>query len=109
MVFPLNVNFACVSVVDPCVNFEGCGDNAMCTNINNQAQCECKAGYQGDGEECNDINECLEEGEDGHKCDMNAVCSNTDGCYTCVCLEGFKGNGKECRDVDECDEVYICF
>ena len=44
-------------------------------------------GWEGDGFNCNDINEC-EEGL--HNCASNADCNNDDGGFTCGCATGFE-------------------
>ena len=66
----------------------------------------CELGYQWDGGECVDIDECE---DDTHDCDENADCTNTDGAYSCECTDGFEGDGTECVDIDECDgELLDC-
>eukprot|EP00923_Selenidium_pygospionis_P001066 GHVN01001605.1.p1 GENE.GHVN01001605.1~~GHVN01001605.1.p1 ORF type:complete len:1426 (-),score=185.78 GHVN01001605.1:3584-7861(-) len=53
-------------------------------------ECECKAGYQGDGLMCADIDECSHsKGESVPRvCGFNK-CINTDGSYQCECHAGF--------------------
>ena len=60
---------------------------------------------QGDGQTCNDIDECL---TDRGGCHRRAICQNTLGGHTCTCIEGFEGNGKKCKDFDECLIDNIC-
>ncbi|XP_033647128.1 neurogenic locus notch homolog protein 1-like isoform X1 [Asterias rubens] len=57
----------------------------------------CPTGYQGDGDTCADINECV-RGLDN--CHADATCINTPGSYRCVCNDGFAGNGVLCVPVD---------
>ncbi|CAH1247820.1 SCUBE3 [Branchiostoma lanceolatum] len=65
----------------------------------------CPDDTTGDGETCEDVDECLLDAGDPrcHKC-VNANCVNTPGSYTCVCKEGFHkdGDDKVCYDIDEC-------
>ena len=82
-----------------------CSVKASCTNTPGSFSCKCIAGYQGDGKNCLDKNEC----SSGHYCARDADCRNTDGSYTCSCKPGFHGDGFSCRDVDECREgIHSC-
>ena len=74
-----------------------CSLNARCINNQGSYSCKCLDGYHGDGEECNDNNECS-----NNPCDANAICRNTDGSYICSCKPGYQGDGKSCVDYDEC-------
>jgi hypothetical protein len=80
--------------IDPC---DMCGANASCEND----ECVCDEGFEGDGVDCADIDEC--SGPEA-ECDVDAACSNTPGGYDCTCNAGYKGNGFECENVDECNE-----
>ncbi|KAL1227150.1 hypothetical protein TPS_02147 [Trichinella pseudospiralis] len=55
-------------------------------------RCQCMVGYKGDGEKCEDVNECEAE----NVCDPNADCLNVPGSYHCQCHEGYSGNGTIC-------------
>ena len=61
----------------------------------------CEEGFedQGDGQGCQDIDECT---LGTHTCDINAECNNTPGAYECECNNGWKGDGFSCVDIDEC-------
>ncbi|XP_072017956.1 uncharacterized protein [Amphiura filiformis] len=68
------------------------------TTIIKLYQCgPCPPGYTGDGERCEDINECL---TGDYACDRNARCVNTIGSYRCDCNEGFVGDGQTCIPLD---------
>ena len=76
-----------------------CHYKASCDDSTGKIVCTCHDGYSGDGQECEDINECL---TDNGGCDENAVCTNTSGSRTCECNEGYEGSGVTCSDVNEC-------
>ena len=54
-----------------------CSVKASCTNTPGSFSCKCIAGYQGDGKNCLDKNEC----SSGQYCARDADCRNTDGSY----------------------------
>ncbi|KAG7327798.1 hypothetical protein KOW79_009404 [Hemibagrus wyckioides] len=93
-----------------------CGENSLCKNRNNKAECECKSGYtaiQGDSTYCEDIDECSTQ---MHYCQANTVCVNLPGGHRCDCLPGFsRVDDFSCTERDECvsgqsscDENAIC-
>ena len=41
-------------------SFELCSENAKCENTVGSYFCSCPAGWEGDGFQCRDINECTE-------------------------------------------------
>ena len=70
-------------------------------------RCECKLGYEGDGIQCYNINECF---QNSHNCHSDGKCRDTDGSYECECNHGYDGSGNGpagCADIDECDATYV--
>ncbi|KAL5457061.1 hypothetical protein EMCRGX_G034297 [Ephydatia muelleri] len=85
--------------IDECNGNNSCGMNANCTNTIGSYQCSCLVGFEGDGVNCTNINEC---GRGTNGCSKNATCRDTIGSYTCSCNPGFSGDGFNCNDIDEC-------
>eukprot|EP00731_Ephydatia_muelleri_P037026 Em0380g6a len=85
--------------VNECNGNNSCGMNANCTNTIGSYQCSCLVGFEGDGVNCSNINEC---GRGTNGCSKNATCHDTIGSYTCSCNPGFSGDGFNCNDIDEC-------
>ncbi|XP_056134992.1 signal peptide, CUB and EGF-like domain-containing protein 2 [Lampris incognitus] len=86
---------------DPCVEeSDGCHIDAICQNSHGSYTCTCKVGFTGDGQHCEDIDECDLEFNGGcvHEC------NNIPGNYRCTCHDGFNlaHDGHNCLDVDEC-------
>jgi len=77
-----------------------CHANASCTNTAGSFDCECKAGFTGNGTTCTDVDECADTNM--NNCHADASCTNTDGSFDCDCYSGFTGDGTTCTDVDEC-------
>ncbi|XP_060733379.1 protein kinase C-binding protein NELL1-like isoform X4 [Tachysurus vachellii] len=101
---------------DFCAERVLCGENSVCKNRNNKAECECKSGYtaiQGDSTYCEDIDECSTQ---MHYCQANTLCVNLPGGHRCDCLPGFsRVDDFSCTERDECvsgqsscDESAIC-
>ncbi|KAG7229887.1 hypothetical protein INR49_009604 [Caranx melampygus] len=90
----------CVSK-DTCLNASSaCHQFAQCHQYQGSFYCQCKDGYEGNGTDCRDVDECDRWQDD--VCIAFSRCLNTDGSYICDCWEGFKDNGTHCQDVDEC-------
>ncbi|XP_018328225.1 fibrillin-2 isoform X2 [Agrilus planipennis] len=76
-----------------------CG-NGTCTNIVGGFECACNEGFApGSMQVCEDINECLEY---GNQCAFR--CHNVPGSFRCTCPYGYtiSPDGRHCQDVDEC-------
>ncbi|XP_075878317.1 signal peptide, CUB and EGF-like domain-containing protein 2 isoform X4 [Nelusetta ayraudi] len=86
---------------DPCAEgSDGCHIDAICQTTQGSYKCTCRTGFKGDGEHCEDIDECDLEYNGGcvHEC------NNIPGNYRCTCYDGFNlaHDGHNCLDVDEC-------
>ncbi|KAM4846816.1 signal peptide, CUB and EGF-like domain-containing protein 2 isoform 3-T3 [Thomomys bottae] len=89
--------------VDECSQgLDDCHADALCQNTPSSYKCFCKPGYQGEGRQCEDIDECENEFNGGCVHD----CLNIPGNYRCTCFDGFMlaHDGHNCLDVDECLE-----
>ncbi|XP_014437383.1 signal peptide, CUB and EGF-like domain-containing protein 2 isoform X6 [Tupaia chinensis] len=89
--------------VDECAQgLDDCHADALCQNTPTSYKCSCKPGYQGEGRQCQDIDECENELNGGCVHD----CLNIPGNYRCTCFDGFMlaHDGHNCLDVDECLE-----
>ncbi|KAI3362951.1 hypothetical protein L3Q82_011622, partial [Scortum barcoo] len=97
----------CVSE-DTCLNASGvCHPLAKCHPYQGSFYCQCKDGYEGDGTECWDVDECSQL--EDQVCPAFSYCFNTNGSYICDCWEGFQDNGTHCQDRDECaTENFTC-
>lgn len=67
-----------------------CHKHADCTNGDILGfSCACKVGFDGDGFDCMDVDECAAGGPGSKACDAETTtCVNTDGSYECQCKEG---------------------
>lgn len=89
------------AAVDVACQFDyDCTENAACVSGN----CQCDQGYQINGINCIDVNEC----KNRNICGSGAKCLNTKGGYECQCKAGYQKvderlPGSKCRDVNECD------
>lgn len=73
-----------------------CHANATCTNTIGAYACDCLPGFSGNGQNCEDTNECETIGI----CGINSECFNKFPGYTCACASGFAGS--PCVDKNEC-------
>ncbi|KAK8734860.1 hypothetical protein OTU49_005696 [Cherax quadricarinatus] len=78
-----------------------CDRHAVCKNFKRFHRCSCKRGWEGNGRNCKDVDECrLRNGGCVH------LCTNSPGNYTCSCHLGFLQDPQDphnCQDLDECD------
>ncbi|XP_039994904.1 latent-transforming growth factor beta-binding protein 1 isoform X5 [Xiphias gladius] len=97
-----------------CVDIDECQDHQVCTrghclNTEGSFKCQCGPGFRVSttGDQCDDVDECLEE---ARPCEAVGECVNSMGSYTCTCPHGYQQtNATSCRDVDECvDEPELC-
>ncbi|XP_072048085.1 uncharacterized protein [Amphiura filiformis] len=71
--------------------------NGTCTNTIGSFTCSCKAGYDGDGIICTELNEC------GSNPCLNGECIDQINAFECNCNgTGYEGNFCQI-DIDECD------
>ena len=65
-----------------------CHSHAICTDTDGWYTCECPDGFKGDGEHCENIDECAEE---THDCNpVTGICFDNVGSFICQCLHGYK-------------------
>ncbi|XP_078351498.1 polycystin family receptor for egg jelly-like isoform X1 [Oculina patagonica] len=92
-----------VKSFDECTDpqFNNCDQNAACTNLPEGFSCTCKDGFDGNGIQCTDVDECS---TGAHTCSSDGACVNTEGTYACDCEPGLEWYPKEmkCRDINEC-------
>lgn len=77
-------------VVDACAT---CDENAACDRSGATPVCVCDPGYEGDGQSCADVDECLTA---NGGCDENADCVNEPGGRSCECTYLYDGDGLTC-------------
>ncbi|XP_059551953.1 nidogen-2 [Myotis daubentonii] len=65
---------------------------ARCVHLGGSTfSCVCLPGYTGNGHQCTDVDECLE-----NRCHPSATCYNTPGSFSCRCQPGYHGDGLQC-------------
>ncbi|KAK8737315.1 hypothetical protein OTU49_004436 [Cherax quadricarinatus] len=86
--------------LDECATGQHTCENE-CVNTQGSYKCTCAQGYNQVGEQCIDINECLEQ---TGLCGPLGTCINTRGSFRCMCPRGYRldPSGTMCIDSDEC-------
>lgn len=92
-----------------CNTVNTCHPHAQCVFVptKGQYQCQCNAGYEGDGFECTEIDvSCLLV----DICDIHATCtySESSGKAVCMCNPGYQGDGILCTPTGECSSPEDC-
>lgn len=74
---------------NPCyIGTHGCHANAACRpGPGTQFTCECSIGFLGDGNTCDDIDECSQQHS---PCGSYAICLNFLGTFRCECASGYQ-------------------
>ncbi|XP_072287685.1 latent-transforming growth factor beta-binding protein 4 isoform X2 [Pyxicephalus adspersus] len=93
--------------INECANSTICGENAICENLIGSYQCTCNWGHEmsSEGQNCVDVDECLEYGP---SICGSIRCQNTPGSYKCVsdCEPGYQLSlSGDCTDVNECETL----
>ncbi|XP_071454679.1 nidogen-like isoform X2 [Hetaerina americana] len=94
-----------------CNVVNNCHPHAQCIYVTPMGhyQCQCNAGYEGDGYECEETDECRYPSD----CGNNAQClfNNEAQRHECICSLGYSGDGKSCHpneDSAECTTEADC-
>lgn len=87
-------------------SLNNCHEKSNCIDTAESYTCKCFEGYSGNGEICQEINECS---GDLNICVEHASCIDKIGGINCICDIGFEGDGyKLCADKNECLNPNAC-
>lgn len=84
----------CVDIDECYEGTDNCDVNAACLDLDGSFECSCNEGYAGNGQSCQNVNEC--DDDNLNDCHADAICSDTAGEFTCECKPGFDGDGNSC-------------
>ena len=65
---------------------------AKCINTDGSYECKCINGYDGDGVQCHDVDECANT-RGSPKCGVGGFCINSEGSFICKCSVGYVFKG----------------
>ena len=95
----------CINEDECALGNHQCHINAECTDMIGDYSCKCLDGFEGDGMNCIDTDECTDDNSHMNDCHPeNGLCRNRFGDYFCECKQGWHGDGVNCTNVDECDK-----
>lgn len=97
---PLEPSSPLISAAPDCTDLR-CHPVATCVVTASGRKCQCPQGYQGNGYDCRDIDECSFS-----PCGPASVCRNLPGSFECLCRDGFRQVNDSCVDIDECREPF---
>ena len=100
-------------VNDQCTDIDECEMNmchmTMCQNLPGSFECFCQEGYEMEGTQCVDVNECKDE----NRCPHHSTCRNNPGSFSCNCNTGYEMRDGLCVQVrpdpcENCDTNAYC-
>ena len=84
---------------DECaLGLDNCHPNARCADLMDGFQCTCVPGFEGNGVNCADVDECRQ-----NPCNAFEDCTNRPGGFECTCRPGFEDTGDGCVNINECE------